>query len=60
MKKLTLSIVCILLLTVVAFAQVHRDTGDSDSSGIDFVSVGIGLVIGAIIGYLVGARTKKA
>ncbi|QDK79860.1 hypothetical protein EXU85_15070 [Spirosoma sp. KCTC 42546] len=59
MKKLTLSLACFFLLTVVAFAQAHRDTGSGNSSGIDFLSVGIGIVIGVIIGYLIGSRARK-
>lgn len=49
----------LLLLTTRVFAQVHRDTDGVDSSGIDYLSVGIGLVIGLVVGYLVGSRTKK-
>lgn len=60
MKKLIISTVCLLSMTMVAYAQVRRDTGGDSGSGIDITSVGIGVIIGLIIGYLVGSRTKKA
>ena len=60
MKKKLVSTTCLLLIAVGAFAQVHRDTDGSASSGIDVMSVGIGLVVGLLIGYLVGSRSKKA
>jgi len=60
MKKALLSTACLLLIAVGAFAQVHRDTDGSTSSGIDPLSVGIGIVIGLVVGYLAGSRSKKA
>ena len=60
MKKLIISTFCFLLLAIAAFAQVHRDTDGNASTGLDFVSIGIGVVIGVIIGYLIGSRTRKA
>ncbi len=49
----------LLFVGVFASAQVPIDTAPQTSSGIDMLSVGIGLVIGIIIGYLLGSRMKK-
>lgn len=60
MIKSTFYTLCFLLLTVRAFAQVHRDGGGNESTGIDFLSLGIGVVVGLVIGYLLGSRRKAA
>ncbi|RYF65961.1 MAG: hypothetical protein EOO39_23900 [Cytophagaceae bacterium] len=61
MKKAITSTLFFVLLAVVAVGQVHRDTDDAPAGfSVDFTSLAIGLVIGATIGYMIGARAKKA
>ncbi|CCH02890.1 hypothetical protein FAES_4891 [Fibrella aestuarina BUZ 2] len=60
MIKLTFSALCFLSVASSAFAQVHRDGGGNESTGIDFLSLGIGVVVGLVIGYLLGSRRKAA
>lgn len=59
MKSALAFTLLLLFVGVFATAQVPIDTAPKTSSGIDILSVGIGLVIGVIIGYLLGSRMKK-
>jgi hypothetical protein len=58
MKKTTISLLALLSVSLITHAQVVRDGGGSEASGIDWLSVGIGVVVGLLIGYLLGSRRK--
>lgn len=58
--KNTLILAAILVFaSAVVYAQIPDDTSPKTGSGIDFLSVGVGLVVGVLIGYVLGARSKK-
>jgi hypothetical protein len=59
MKNFLTLAVLLLFISVFAVAQVPIDTAPKTDDGIDILSVGIGLVVGVVIGYLVGSRAKK-
>jgi hypothetical protein len=58
MRKTTISLAALMVASLSAYAQPHRDGGGSGAAGIDWLSVGIGVVVGLVIGYLLGSRKK--
>jgi hypothetical protein len=66
MKKTFLLTASLLMLTVVFIYAQHTDTGPTTPEGsvaakesFDMMSGGIGLVIGAVVGFLVGRMGKS-
>lgn len=61
MKKYSLMICALMLLTTLVMAQPHKDAmpGEVSGSSFDVVSLAIGAVVGIVIGYLLGSRSAK-
>ncbi len=60
MKNRFMYLVCLLFTTGMALAQPKNDTGGVPSSGISTTTLIIGVVVVAIVGYLLYSRSKKS
>jgi ElaB/YqjD/DUF883 family membrane-anchored ribosome-binding protein len=58
MRKTAIPLMALLLLAVSTYAQVARDGSAKVETGVDWLSVGIGVVVGLVVGYLLGSRRK--